>query len=232
MSLSEAPIVQGNISCAQVTAGPWNVANDGHLAPSSNGVHDLGSSDNKLKSIYISSAEEVHIGSTTLDELLPSTTTSTASTPVYGVYTLTTEFSLDENGNALTANNGYRVFGFTVEGQSSNNMSGNDHSFTILESGLYNLKAHCLFDDNNQHYFKYARAKFKRTVNSTNDFVTQNRQWRVEDPSTMQEVSICIDELVFLNAGDIISLQIIADPNAGTYRLFPNTSMSFIKIAD
>lgn len=53
MATTEAPIVHGSISCSTITAGQWSVDSD-HLIPNTDEQFDIGSSDKRVRKLYVS----------------------------------------------------------------------------------------------------------------------------------------------------------------------------------
>ncbi len=153
-----------------------------------------------------------------------------------GIYTRTTEFRDGVNG--LVSGTEYKVPGFSVEYQSGNylisssNSSPNDE-IDVPQTGVYNFKAHVKFDDNANPFLRTAKMFLNLDRSgSVSKIQKTDREIALKSTERVEHMSLSIDEIISLNAGDHISLHIIAnDSNTGIYRLFPNCSFSFIKLS-
>jgi len=154
-----------------------------------------------------------------------------------GIYTRTTEFR--DGANGLVSGTEYKVPGFSVEYQSGNylisssNASPNDE-IDVPQTGVYNFKAHVKFDDNANPFLRTAKMflNLDRPGYITSKIQKTDREIALRSGDRVEHMSLSIDEIISLNAGDHISLNIIAnDSNSGIYRIFPNCSFSFIKLS-
>jgi len=153
-----------------------------------------------------------------------------------GIYTRTTEFRDGVNG--LVSGTEYKVPGFSVEYQSGNylisssNSSPNDE-IDVPQTGVYNFKAHAKFDDNANPFSRTAKMFLNlNRSGSVSKIQKTDREIALRSGDRVEHMSLSIDELISLNAGDHVSLHIIAnDSNSGIYRIFPNCSFSFVKLS-